>query len=64
MRHEDDLLTTAEVAAEYRVSGTTVRRWVKAGHLEATKLPGGTLRFRRADVEAILRPVAPSEAAS
>lgn len=34
-----DLLTVAEVAEILRVDGTTVRRWVKQGVLEAVVLP-------------------------
>lgn len=56
MSNAADLLTAAEVAAEYRVTRMTVSRWVKAGHLAALKLPGGGLRFRRADVEALAQP--------
>jgi len=34
-----ELLTVAEVARILRVDGTTVRRWVKQGVLEAIVLP-------------------------
>lgn len=64
MRSAEDLLTTAEVAEEYRVSTMTVRRWVKAGRLAASQLPSGTLRFRRSDVEAALQPVEATEASA
>ena len=53
MRNADDLLTAAEVADQYRVTRTTVSRWVKAGHLPALRLPGGDLRFRRSDVDSL-----------
>lgn len=46
-------LTTQDVADQYRVSTMTVRRWVKAGHLAAIRLPGGQLRFKAEDVNAI-----------
>lgn len=55
MSNGTDLLTTAEVAEQYRVSTMTVRRWVAAGELEAIRLPGRQLRFRRSDVEALGR---------
>lgn len=61
--HDEELLTSAEVATAYRVTTTTVRRWVAAGELEAIRLPGGRLRFRRADVERIAQPVAADGAA-
>jgi excisionase family DNA binding protein len=34
-----ELLTVAEVARILRVDGTTIRRWVKIGALEAVVLP-------------------------
>jgi excisionase family DNA binding protein len=34
-----DLLTVSEVARRLRVDDTTVRRWIKAGALEAVLLP-------------------------
>jgi len=52
----DHLLTSAEVAEQYRVSTMTVRRWVAAKRLEAIRLPGGQLRFRRSDVDALGQP--------
>ena len=58
------LRTTQEVAEEYGVHPSTVRRWVKAGHLAATRLPGGQLRFRPEDVDAIGTAAQPTEAAS
>lgn len=58
MSNATDLLTTAEVAERYRVSTMTVRRWVAAGELEAIRLPGGQLRYRAADVDALATPVA------
>lgn len=61
MRNADDLLTTKEVAEQYRVTRMTVSRWVKAGHLAAIRLPGGGLRYRRSDVEALSAPAAGSE---
>lgn len=49
------LLTTAEVAKEFRVHQKTVRQWVDTGKLPAITLPGGIFRYRREDIEAILR---------
>ena len=37
---ESDLLTVVEVAAALRVDGSTVRRWIHQGILEAVQLPG------------------------
>ncbi|HEY3994030.1 MAG TPA: helix-turn-helix domain-containing protein [Ktedonobacteraceae bacterium] len=38
-KKEDHLLTIAEVAKLLRVDGTTVRRWINTGTLEAVTLP-------------------------
>ena len=50
-----DLLTVNEVAAYFRVSPATVARWRTTGVLKGFKV-GGSLRFYRADVEALLEP--------
>lgn len=47
-------LTTAEVAAEFRVSPETVRAWVEDERLPTVKLGPKTFRFRRSDVEAFI----------
>lgn len=53
-----NLLTVAEVAEILRVDGTTVRRWVKNGALDAIMLPHVNIRhayrIRLATVEAII----------
>ena len=57
----DDLLTTNEVAELARVSRQTVWRWAEDGVLPAAvELPSGQRRFRRSDVEDLLRPKAAS----
>lgn len=50
-----DLLTAAEVSDYFRVSPSTVARWRRTHVLTGYKV-GGTLRFRRSDVEALLSP--------
>jgi len=53
--NEHDILTSAEVAAIFRVDIKTVSRWDNTGHLKATfRTPGGHRRYRRADVEKII----------
>lgn len=52
----NDLLTLDEVATELRVSVWTVRQWRRNGVLKAVKLPTGTIRVRRSDMEALLTP--------
>jgi DNA-binding transcriptional MerR regulator len=57
-----DLLTTSEVATEFRVHPRTVRQWVERGLLDAITLPSGIKRYRRGDVEAILAGTPPQPA--
>lgn len=61
---EHDLMKTAEVAQVLRVTPKTVWSWHKKGRLPGIELPGGELRFRRSDVEAILSPADPTEGAA
>ena len=52
----EPLLTTGEVASLYRVDAKSVARWVKTGKLAAVRTPGGRLRFREAEIRALLNP--------
>lgn len=49
-------LTTSEVASRLfgGVSMRTVQLWAKTGKLPAVQTPGGTWRFRREDIEAVV----------
>lgn len=59
-----ELLTIPEVADQFDVHPHTVRRWIKEGRLvPGVTLPSGRYRFRREDVEAILRGEQPGTAA-
>lgn len=61
-----DLLTPAGVAAEVHVTARTVRAWIACGRLPALRTDpgrGGKLLVRRADVMALLVPVAAGGAA-
>ena len=52
----DRMLTTAEVAALFRVHRATVYRWAKAGILDVIQVgPGRGRRFRESEVRALLR---------
>jgi excisionase family DNA binding protein len=51
----DELLTTAEVARMLRVNRATVTRYARLGLLPFVRLPSGVYRFRREDIEALLR---------
>lgn len=59
VKHMSDLLTVSEVAEILRVDGTTVRRWVKQGALEAVILPHmnerQAYRIKRETVNKILK---------
>ena len=46
------LLTIREVAHELRVHPRTVKRWIKAGNLQAIKLSAGIIRI---DAEEVAR---------
>ncbi len=55
---EDDFLTIAEVATLCRVTPESVRAWVHTRALRAFTTPGGKLlRVRRADVDAVVKPI-------
>ena len=47
-------LTAREAAALLAVTEFTVRRWVNQDKLPAKRLPGGGLRFRKADIDGLL----------
>lgn len=46
----DPLMTAAEVAALFRVTPKTVRRWARAGKLATVRTLGGHRRYRASDV--------------
>ena len=49
-----DLLTPAQIHALWKVDPKTVWAWANAGKLTAVRTPGGTRRYYRAEVEALL----------
>lgn len=51
----DELLTTGEAAATLGVLNSTIIRYTDQGHLPVRRLPSGHRRFRRRDVEALLK---------
>ena len=54
-----------ESAAKYSdTSVFTIRRWIKAGLVPATKLPSGTWRVRRDEMEAFLQGTSESNSRS
>jgi len=52
-----ELLTPEEVRETLRISRPTLYRWCSDGTLPALRLPRGTLRFRREDIERVMRPM-------
>lgn len=49
------LLTANEVAEAFQLDPETIRRWARDGRIERIKLPSGLYRFRREDIEALLK---------
>ena len=54
MTRQDAYLSVSQVAAVLNVHPATVRRWIAAGALTATRLPGGTYRVAATDLEQIV----------
>ncbi|MFC4536914.1 BldC family transcriptional regulator [Sphaerisporangium dianthi] len=51
----EPLLTSAEVAAVFRVDPKTISRWAREGRIAGIRTPGGRLiRYRESDVRAAL----------
>ena len=53
-------MTLSEVAAQFRVSTSTVRDWANRGLLPHFRTPGGTRRFRRDEVERFIKDQEPA----
>lgn len=49
------LLRIGEAAQLLGVHADTIRRWEQAGHITAVRTPTGQRRFRREDVEALVK---------
>ncbi len=50
------LLTAGQVAERLGVSYQTPLRWARQKTIPAIRLPGGQLRFRESDIDAIIDP--------
>jgi excisionase family DNA binding protein len=48
------LMTIDEVADALRVTRSTVRRWIKSGHLAAARVGPGTVRVEAAEVRRLV----------
>jgi excisionase family DNA binding protein len=52
----DELLTTAEILAELKISRSRLYHLLNAGEIQAYRIGNGSaLRFKRADVQALLK---------
>jgi excisionase family DNA binding protein len=51
----EEMLTVGEVARLAGVDPKTVTRWARAGKLRAIRTPGGHRRYRRTDVDVLLK---------
>lgn len=52
---ETELMSPGEVASAFRVDPKTVTRWAKAGKLNCIRTLGGHRRYRRAEVDVLLK---------
>lgn len=57
----DELLTPAQVSETFKVGVSTVSRWAKNGDLTPIRV-GRTLRFRRDEIEKLIKPAAAEQA--
>lgn len=53
--NQDPLLSPGEVARILSVNPRTVARWANQGKLPSIRTPGGHHRFRKSDIEDLLR---------
>lgn len=52
----EELLTPGEAAAAFHVDRRTVAKWAAAGRLSTLRTLGGHRRYRKAEVDALLKP--------
>jgi hypothetical protein len=58
---DEDLMTRKQVAYLFRVTSAVVAKWARRGRLPEVRNEDGRPRYRRADVEALLRSDSPAE---
>ena len=56
----EELLSVPEAAALLGVADQTLRNWVESGLVRHIRFPSGQVKFREADIEAILEPIEPT----
>ncbi len=54
MGEKPELLTVKQVARIFRVSKTTVYKWLRLGHLPKITLPSGTVRIPKCAVDDLI----------
>jgi len=54
-----ELITTVEACRLAGVGPTAIKRWADGGRLHCVRTPGGHRRFRRAELEALIREAGP-----
>lgn len=59
----DELLTTVEACRLAGVGPTAIKRWADGGRLHCVRTAGGHRRFRRSELQALLRAMAPQPVA-
>lgn len=52
---DSQLMTPREVAALFRVDPKTVTRWSQAGKLNTVRTLGGHRRYRRSEIEKLVK---------
>jgi excisionase family DNA binding protein len=56
-RRNPELIGLSEAATQAGVHYRTVRRWIKNGHLEATRVGPKLLKVKQSDLDKLLSPV-------
>lgn len=62
MTQTHPLVTAGAVAAQFGTSTETIRRWARDGKLPFVPMPSGRIKFRQADIDALLPPAADDKA--
>ena len=57
---DNHYLTTKEAAQYLKVSVRTIQHWAKTDQLRASRIGRQNLRFRKEDLDKMVRPVQPS----
>lgn len=52
---KSELMTPREVAALFRVDPKTISRWAKSGKLSSVRTLGGHRRYRRKEIENLVK---------